>query len=201
MGKSDGMSGKLQAQSVLIVSSSEKSGRVISGLLDSHLCRPVSIVKSGSEVRRDMMSFDYDLVIINAPLSDEFGHELAMDLAQRTMTGVLLLVKSDVYEQVMDQVTGAGVLTIQKPIVPLVFGQAVCLAAATRSRLKQFEKENSRLKLKLEEIRVVDRAKYVLMEYLNMGEAQAHRYIEKQAMDTRSTKKSVAESILKTYES
>lgn len=50
------------------------------------------------------------------------------------------------------------------------------------------------------EARLIERAKEVLMEYLKMTEAQAHRYIEKQAMDMRITRREVAESILKTYE-
>ena len=53
----------------------------------------------------------------------------------------------------------------------------------------------------MDEIRVVNRAKWVLIEYLHMNEAQAHRYIEKQAMDMRLTRREVAESLIKTYES
>ena len=37
------------------------------------------------------------------------------------------------------------------------------------------------------------------VQYLRMSEQQAHRYIEKQAMDMRTSKKDVAENILKTY--
>jgi response regulator NasT len=33
-----------------------------------------------------------------------------------------------------------------------------------------------------------------------MTEGQAHRYIEKQAMDMRTPRKEIAENILKTYE-
>ena len=51
-----------------------------------------------------------------------------------------------------------------------------------------------------EEIRLVDRAKCALIQYLGMSEATAHRYIEKQAMDLRKTKVQIAEGILKTYE-
>lgn len=57
-----------------------------------------------------------------------------------------------------------------------------------------------KLKQKEQERHLVTRAKGVLMQYLNMTEEQAHRYIEKQAMDMRSTKKSIALSILSTYE-
>ena len=39
-----------------------------------------------------------------------------------------------------------------------------------------------------------------LIQYLSMTESQAHRYIEKQAMDMRLPKRAVAESILNTYE-
>ena len=47
---------------------------------------------------------------------------------------------------------------------------------------------------------MIDRAKCILIQYLNMTEAEAHRYIEKQAMDMRSTKRVIAEGILRTYE-
>ena len=46
----------------------------------------------------------------------------------------------------------------------------------------------------------MDRAKCVLIQYLGMTEEQAHRQIEKQAMDTRQTKAAIARAILATYE-
>ena len=49
-------------------------------------------------------------------------------------------------------------------------------------------------------MRLIDRAKCVLIQYLTMTEPQAHRYIEKQAMDTRTTRREVAQQILRTYE-
>jgi response regulator NasT len=62
------------------------------------------------------------------------------------------------------------------------------------------ENENNKLQKKIEAIRLVDRAKCVLIQYLNMTEPQAHRYIEKQAMDLRQSRVATAENILKTYE-
>ena len=61
--------------------------------------------------------------------------------------------------------------------------------------------QNQKLQDKLEEIRLINRAKCVLIQYLNMTEQQAHRYIEKQSMDLRQSRVVTAESILKTYES
>ena len=55
--------------------------------------------------------------------------------------------------------------------------------------------------LSLEELQLISRAKAVLIEYLKLTEPQAHRYIEKQAMDLGLTRRQVALNILKTYES
>ena len=54
--------------------------------------------------------------------------------------------------------------------------------------------------IKIEDIRIVDRAKLILISFMSMSEKEAHRYIEKQAMDLRVTRRAVAEGILKTYE-
>ena len=51
----------------------------------------------------------------------------------------------------------------------------------------------------MEEIRLVNRAKWLLISALNMHESDAHRYIEKQAMDRCVSKRQVAEEIIKTY--
>ena len=49
------------------------------------------------------------------------------------------------------------------------------------------------------EIRVVNRAKWILISELKMEEPDAHRYIEKQAMDRCISRREVAEEIISTY--
>ena len=71
---------------------------------------------------------------------------------------------------------------------------------ATRARMMNVMKEYSKLQTKIEEARLVNRAKCILIQYLKLTEPQAHRYIEKQAMDQRLSKTEVAQNILKTYE-
>ena len=62
------------------------------------------------------------------------------------------------------------------------------------------ENENIRLQKKIDEIRIVDRAKLVLIQVLKMTEPQAQHYIEKQSMDLRQSRLVTAENILRTYE-
>ena len=71
---------------------------------------------------------------------------------------------------------------------------------ASRKRVQNLESENHKLQKKIDEIRLVDRAKCILIQYLNMTEPQAHKYIEKQAMNMRQSRLQTAEMILKTYE-
>ena len=94
----------------------------------------------------------------------------------------------------------AGVFVLPKPVSPEFFYQAVKLLIASRKRVQVLENENVKLQKKIDEIRLIDRAKCILIQYLQMTEPQAHKYIEKQAMNLRQSRLQTAESILKTYE-
>ena len=60
--------------------------------------------------------------------------------------------------------------------------------------------ENARLQNQIEEIKLVDRAKCALIQYRHLTEQEAHYFLEKQAMDQRSTRRQVAQEIIRTYE-
>ena len=51
----------------------------------------------------------------------------------------------------------------------------------------------------MEQIRLVNRAKWILIRELKMSEPDAHRYIEKQAMDRCVSRGDIARDIIKTY--
>ena len=154
---------------------------------------------SGGEARRAAAQDTWPLVVINAPLPDETGLELAMELTG-TLSAVVLLVRAELMSMVYGPATEAGVLVVSKPIIPQVLQQSVQLAAATHNRLQTLSRENEKLHRKLDEIRLVDRAKCLLIERRHLSEAEAHRAIEKQAMDLRRTRGDIAQSILKAYE-
>lgn len=154
---------------------------------------------SGGDARRLLLRRSYDLVVINTPLPDEFGHELAEYITEKFVSGVMVIAKAEIFDQVNDKMEPFGILTVQKPLSRPLFYQALHLLIATQNRWQRFDRENQKLRTKMEEVRIVARAKCILVEYLRMSEQQAHRYIEKQAMDMRTSKKDVAENILKTY--
>lgn len=186
--------------SALIVSYSEKSIAFFTEMLSLASIENIVILNSCGEARRLIIEREFDLVIINAPLRDESGESLSKYIASLGISQVILAVESEFYEDVSAHTENYGVLTVAKPINKTLFWSALKLAKSAGSRLKQMRTENSKLKQKIEDIRIVDRAKCVLISYLGINEQEAHRYIEKHAMDMRVTKRTVADGILKTYE-
>ena len=65
--------------------------------------------------------------------------------------------------------------------------------------MRKLEVKSSSIEDKMKEICLVNRAKWILIDELKMTEADAHRYIEKQAMDNCITRREVSENIIKTY--
>ena len=173
---------------VLIISSTKNSFESFESLLKAHDFVSIKKASSGSEARRMLIDNDFDLVIINSPLSDEFGHELALYLSDNFSAGIILIVKSDISDQVSSKVEDYGVYVLEKPLNKQMFYQSIKLINASQKKLMGLRKENSKLQVKIEEIKLVDRAKCTLIQYLKFTESQAHRYIEKQAMDMRKTR-------------
>lgn len=185
---------------VLLASGSDKGIEVLSQLLKSLGYTQATNTNSGSDARRCINQNEYELIVINTPLSDEFGHEFSIKASESSNAGIILICKSEISDDVSDKLSCYGVCVIPKPVNKVIFHQSVKLVAATRSRMLGLQSENFKLQNKIEEIRLVNRAKICLMQYLKFSEPQAHRYIEKQAMDTRQTRKDVALRILSTYE-
>ena len=185
----------------MIVSAGASSNEYLSArLTELGYVRPV-IVPSGTEARRLMLEGDFELVIVNAPLPDEFGHELCAAAADQTDAGVILLAKAAAIDQLMPRMNQEGVLVVGKPFSAALFLQAVHMAAASNHRLQRLRQENDRIQAKLAQLRLISRAKCLLIQYKQMTEAEAHRLIEKQAMDTRRSRGDVAQDIIDALDS
>ena len=76
---------------------------------------------------------------------------------------------------------------------------ALSWLSSSREKLRKTEKKTLSIEEHMEEIRIVNRAKWLLISELKMDEQGAHRYIEKQTMDRCISKRIVAEEIIKTY--
>lgn len=190
----------MYSERTLIISGSEKGLDGVASFLKACGCGGIVTISSGSEARRITAHDDFDLILINTPLKDEFGYQLSLKLCESTCSGVILICKADLVMDMMARTMEYGVCVVPKPLDKNGFLQTLRTGCAFHRRLDAMRKENNKLRAKLEETRYVSRAKFLLITEQAMTEEAAHRYIEKTAMDTRRTRKEVSLEIIAKYE-
>ena len=193
------MSLKERVYGVLLVSASENFNRSLLEMLPPANYDPIVTEYSVSAAKRAASERDYDLVIINSPLPDEDGVRFAIDESRNKNTVVLLIVRAERYAEVFDRAAAYGVFTMAKPLSRSTFSLSLDWLSSARERLRQTESKVLSVEEKMDEIRLVNRAKWLLISELKMTEPDAHRYIEKQAMDRCVSKRSIAEDIIRIY--
>ena len=178
----------------LLLISAEKGQKALIQLLNvSQPGLQISLAVSGADARRILLAQDFDFVLINAPLLDENGQDLAGLAAGRNSGGVLLLLKSERLSLVQPRLEEQGIIVLPKPL------NRAALTEAVARRLRRLRADNLRQRQKLEELRLVSRAKCLLIANCGFSEEQAHDSIEKTAMNRRITKLQLAEDIVKKY--
>ena len=185
--------------SVLLVSASETFNASLQSLFSEIGFLSAQTVSNISAAKRAVAERSYDFVIVNAPLPDDMGVRFAIDVCASGTSVPLLLVRSKLHDEIRGKVTPHGVFTLQKPIAKPTMRIALGWMTSTRERLRKAEKKTISIEEKMNEIRLVNRAKWLLISELKMTEPDAHRYVEKQAMDRCVSKRQIAEEIIKTY--
>lgn len=193
------MSLKERVYSILVVSASSAFNAITSEMLPSSQYDPVLVATCVSEAKRYIAARAFDFVIINSPLPDGSGTRFAIDCCRSQTTVVLILARSDVHTEVHDKVAEHGVFTLSKPTNRSMMLQAFSWMSSARERLRKMEQKTSSIEERMAEIRIVNRAKFLLISELKMSEPEAHHYIEKNAMDNCISKKEAAENIIKLY--
>ena len=167
----------LHAVRALLVSSSEAQTQRISALLTRARIVPFDHAGSARQALEQFDAGGIDGVLIAEPIAGSSGRELALQLKKRHCMAVLL---NDAPESLIVQ--------------------TIRLLTAVRIQLEQMQHKAEKLEAKVADIRIINRAKLLLVQHLQMTETEAHKYIEKQAMDTSMRRRTIAENIIRTYE-
>ena len=134
----------------------------------------------------------FDVIIISTPLEDEFGLDLA--------AGLIVITKGELAEEIQNKLKFTGAFVIGRPTSRASLLQAVRFAGIAGENVKRLTEEKNKLERQIEDMKVINRAKACLMQYLNLTEEQAHRHLQKQAMELGKTRRKAAEDILLTYD-
>ena len=184
-------------EKILVVSSNKNASEALVNFLrDSFRCTP-KLVESAYQAKT---VFDSDpsveLAVINSPLMDESGFELAEYIIENTAANCIFMIKEEQTEKVADRADKTGIIIVGKPFSRTLLYQLVkTLDIAVNRSLKLYE-ENRRLEEKIEEIQAIDKAKFMLMQYKGMTEEEAHAYLEQYAMNKRKKKSLAALAII-----
>ncbi|MBQ3826497.1 MAG: ANTAR domain-containing protein [Spirochaetaceae bacterium] len=181
--------------SVLLVSSDSKIVSAIRAFLLPPMFELISL-DDINEARRLVDERQFNIIIADS--AEPSGTDFAIQVSEK-YSAVVLLSPSELFDEISYRVEGFGVLTMTKPFEPFYFYNMIKIAIAVQYKIQMLSSQTVKLKSKMEEIRIVNRAKLVLVEKRGMSEQDAHRFLEKEAMDRGLAKRKVAERIIKDF--
>lgn len=184
-------------EKILVVSSDQKTSEILVNILhDSFRILP-KVVESAYQAKMRLESnCYYELVIINTPLMDEVGINFAQSIMEKTAANCILLVKQEIVEKISEPAEKLGIILIGKPFNKTMLYQVIKTVNIAVSHSLKLYHEKMRLEERICEIKVIDKAKFMLMEYKNMTENEAHYYLGQYAMTKRKKRSIVASEII-----
>lgn len=150
----------------------------------------------GEEAVRLATELQPDLVILDVKMPKLDGIEAASQITGERIAPVVILTafsQRDLVERARDAGTMAYLV---KPFARSDLVPAIELAVSRFAELQALESEVAGLNERLETRKLVDRAKGLLMTHQSLSEPDAFRWIQRTAMDRRTTMKAVAEAVI-----
>ncbi len=137
-----------------------------------------------------------DLAILDIKMPGEDGLSAAARITAERLAAVLVLTAFS-QRELVDRAREAGALAyLVKPFQRNDLLPAMEVAMGRFEEMRALEQENKSLEERLATQKLVERAKGSLMDSMDMKETEAFRWIQKTAMDRRSTMREVAEQVL-----
>jgi two-component system, response regulator PdtaR len=150
----------------------------------------------GQEAVRLAEELRPDLVILDIKMPKMDGIEAASNIAGDRIAPVVTLTafsQRDLVERARD----AGAMAyLVKPFAKRDLVPAIELAVSRFTEVQALEAEVNDLTERLEARKTIERAKGLLMSKHNLSEPESFRWLQRTAMDRRTTMKAVAQAVL-----
>jgi AmiR/NasT family two-component response regulator len=137
-----------------------------------------------------------DLVVLDVKMPKLDGISAAQRIAEKRIAPVVILTAFS-QRELVERARDAGAMAyLVKPFSKNDLVPAVEMAVSRFAELQMLEAEVADLTERLETRKMVDRAKGVLQQQLDLSEPESFRWIQKTAMDLRLSMRQVAEGVI-----
>lgn len=180
---------------VLVISSSQDMIKTIKESIPStkYTITPCpSILQAKQLLNRQNIQY----CICVSPLKDENVLKGIKEIAKIHSIGILMIVKNDMYDQMAYQLKEQSVFVISFPTSKRMIYQSLELLDVMNDTISKANAKIVKLQTRMNEMKIINRAKLLLIEQYHYTEDKAHAYIEKSAMNSSKTKVDIAKSIL-----
>ncbi len=153
-------------------------------------------VGDGRSALKVIFQTEPDLVIMDSKLPGVQGLGIIRIIEENRTAPVILLIES--HEQgLLEEVKDFWIFgCLPKPLSDVQLFPAIEIALANFKKFTKLVEENKRLKTALEERKLVEKAKGMVMEAKGLSEQEAYKYMQKLSMDKCVPIARVARSIM-----
>jgi AmiR/NasT family two-component response regulator len=137
-----------------------------------------------------------DLVILDVKMPVKDGIAAATEIAEQQIAPVIILTAYSERELIQRAIDAGAMTYLAKPFSNATLLPAIELAAARYAEVVALRADIADANERLEARKVIDRAKGLLMTQARMTEPQAFRWLQRTAMDRRTSMDTVARDVI-----
>ncbi len=181
-------------KNILIAARTAEACKTLAGFINDGDYE-VTTASDGMTIRSiDIGRFDY--IFISVPLENENGFELMSELRRRTDAHLIAIVREEAADAAAKRLSETGAFIVTKPVFKSSLMQAIRFCETHADNEMIFRRRIAELEQQAERDKKLNRAKLTVMTKEHLSEDEAHRRIQKLAMNMRVSQYEVAEDII-----
>ena len=156
----------------------------------------VAEAADGESAYQSALEHQPDLCVMDVKMPKMDGISAAEKIMKEVSCAVVMLTAFS-QKELVERARDAGAMAyVVKPFTPAELLPALEIALSRHAEIQSLENEVADLQDRFETRKVVDRAKGLLMENMEMSEPEAFRWIQTTSMNRRLTMREVAEAVI-----
>ncbi len=151
---------------------------------------------TGTDMVRTVLELEPDVVVFDIHLPRLNGLDALRQIYQERVVAAVAITADRDQELVRRALEEHVLAYLVKPVEEHQLGPALLIARAQFAELRELNQENASLRQALQNRKVIERAKGVLMKRYRWTEAEAFRRLQRGAMNRRTTMVDLAQNVL-----